>query len=207
MSSASGRYYSQQDVSAPTQAGKFNSVHSLNNNGIFVKGVNVTPYPLRAGHQQQPQRVTWKNRDFYGDTLHTTVPSYVKNRTVMKVYSLVSIMLLLTVAMSIGLYTSETAQKWVVAHQGVLISSIVMSFVSVIALMCVSRKHPWNIVFLLILNLSISYMVGVTCLSYSPQIVLQAALSTLGATVAATLIAFIFKDKNLSSLGIYRELP
>jgi protein lifeguard len=130
-------------------------------------------------------------------------PNYIKNRTVCKVYCLVSMMLCVTTASSVGMYVSESARQWVAQHPSFYIVAIVLSFVSVISLFCVKEKHPHNLICMGILNLSMSYMVGIVCLSYSPHIVIQAAIATTVATVCSSLIAFCLRHKNITPLGNY----
>ena len=110
-------------------------------------------------------------------------------------------MLSITTLSSSIMYASPSAQKWVANHPAMLTVSLVLTLVSAIGLVCVRKRHPWNIVLLGILNLCMSYIVGIVCLSYSPQIVIQAAVATTVSSFSASILAYALRNKNLTALG------
>lgn len=124
-----------------------------------------------------------------------------RNEFIIKVYSVVCLQLLTSLIFGIITYTSKSVQDYVLSSPGTYIISIITLFVSLLLLMCLKHKYPLNIILLSIFTLSMSYGLGIVCLSYSPKIVFQALVLTFGITFGLSLFTWYNKEKDFSILG------
>ncbi|XP_035527135.1 protein lifeguard 1 [Morone saxatilis] len=115
----------------------------------------------------------------------------VRRAFVRKVFCILTIQLLFTFSV-VCVFTFSSAVKEVVQkHLAAYISSFVLFLVVAIALICfrsLSRRHPWNIVGLVLVTLSLSYMVGTVASFHDTNVV----IITMGATLAISLAIIIF---------------
>jgi hypothetical protein len=124
-----------------------------------------------------------------------------RNEFIIKVYIVVCLQLLTSLIFGIITYTSKSVQDYVLSSPGTYIISIIALFVSLLLLMCLKHKYPLNIILLSIFTLSMSYGLGIVCLSYSPKIVFQALVLTFGITFGLSLFTWYNKEKDFSILG------
>ncbi|XP_078119508.1 protein lifeguard 1 [Sander vitreus] len=115
----------------------------------------------------------------------------VRRAFVRKVFSILTLQLLFTFGVVCLFTFSSVIKEAVQANMGVYLSSVIIFLVVATALSCCksfSRRHPWNIVGLVVVTLSLSYMVGTTASFYNTT----AVVITMGATLAisVTIIAF-----------------
>ncbi|XP_034558445.1 protein lifeguard 1 [Notolabrus celidotus] len=136
------------------------------------------------------------NPDTMPDTTEPVEPSPFEDKTVRrafvrKVFSIVTIMLLVTFSV-VCVFTFSSVVKEAVKHNlWAYLSSFFIFLIVAIPLSCCqsfSRRHPWNIVGLVLVTLSMSYMVG-TVASFHDT---AAVVITIGVTLAIcfAIIAF-----------------
>lgn len=132
----------------------------------------------------------------YGATV-ATCSAEIRNGFLRKVYGLLCVQLLATVAVA-GLFMFHEPTRFFVTHNG---SMTLLAFVSTIGFLFACHRwkhsHPANLALLAGFTLSISYSVGVTCALYQQaglgHIVLQAFIMT--AVVTASLTAYTLRSK------------
>lgn len=108
-------------------------------------------------------------------------PAYVRNGFIRKVYSLLTMQLILTAVIVYPFVTYGTA-KWVHAHMALYYASLFGCLALMLGVGCccqsVARKFPLNYIFLLLVTVSMSVMVGFVCVFYTVTSVLQALAAT-----------------------------
>ena len=106
-------------------------------------------------------------------------------------------MQLLVTFSSVAAFTfCDDAKYFVMNNPWTLYTSLALYIVNVIALSCCGdfrRKHPWNLVALSVLTLSLSFMVGVIASSYDTEIVIMAVGIT--AVVCLSVVLFSLQTK------------
>ncbi|KAM3866165.1 protein lifeguard 1 [Diretmus argenteus] len=115
----------------------------------------------------------------------------VRRAFVRKVFSIVTLQLVFTFSVVCLFTFSTTVKKLVRANVWVYLSSYIIFMVVAICLsICqsFSRRHPWNIVGLCLVTVSLSYMVG-TIASFHNTI---SVVITMGSTLAITLAIIAF---------------
>uniref|UniRef100_A0A3Q3X4C9 Uncharacterized protein n=1 Tax=Mola mola TaxID=94237 RepID=A0A3Q3X4C9_MOLML len=115
----------------------------------------------------------------------------VRRGFVRKVYSILTLQLLFTFSVVCVFTFSSTVKQAVHANFWVYISSIIIFVVVAIGLSCFrsfSRRHPWNIVGLVLVTMSLSYMVG-TIASYHDT---TSVVISMGSTLAITVTIIVF---------------
>ena len=121
-----------------------------------------------------------------------------------KVYSILSLQLLLTTAMGATFMFVESAQQFALSSPGVLTTSYMLPFGFLIALHCYKGRHPLNMILLGGFTLCMSYTVGVVCAVYQASgqgiIVLQALLLTAAVFLSLTTYVHVTK-KDFSWMG------
>ena len=86
----------------------------------------------------------------------------------------------------------EPYEQFIRENMWLMITCLVVYFVSFYALLCVrslARKVPVNYILLGLFTLAMSYMVSCTTIQYDPQTILIAALLTMAIVVALTIYA------------------
>ncbi|RIB07750.1 inhibitor of apoptosis-promoting Bax1-domain-containing protein, partial [Gigaspora rosea] len=117
-----------------------------------------------------------------------------------KVYGLLTLQLLTTVAISLFFMYFQPAKDFVNNYQLLFYLSWLAAFVVLILLFWLRKKHPFNLILLVLFTLCISYGIGSVVSLYSQQIVLEAFLITFGVFIA--LEAFTLQSKwDFSSWG------
>ncbi|XP_069771089.1 protein lifeguard 1-like [Narcine bancroftii] len=120
----------------------------------------------------------------------------IRRAFIRKVYMVLTVQLLVTFAfVCICTFVSD-AKKFVRRTPWLYYASYGVFFVSLIALSCCGefrRKHPWNLIALSILTLSMSYMVGMIASFYDTDSVVMAVGIT--AAVCFTVVLFSMQTK------------
>ncbi|XP_074544402.1 protein lifeguard 1 [Halichoeres trimaculatus] len=134
-----------------------------------------------------------------GDFPHTTQPvvasafedNAVRRGFVRKVFCIVTLMLLVTFGVVCLFTFSSVVKKAVQDNLWAYISSVILFVIVAIALSCCqsfSRRHPWNIVGLVLVTLTMSYMVG-TVASFHDT---TAVVISIGVTLAISVAIIVF---------------
>ncbi len=128
----------------------------------------------------------------------------VRNRFILKVYSVVILQLLTTFILGLITYNVDTVREYVLTHPALLILSMVVMITTIIMLTCwFHTNYPINVFLMVIFTLSLSYMVGVTATSYKPEILVQAIILTLSITVLLSIFTWYNREKDFSKLGSF----
>ncbi|XP_034412080.1 protein lifeguard 1 isoform X2 [Cyclopterus lumpus] len=126
----------------------------------------------------------------------------VRRAFVRKVFSILTLQLLFTFSVVCVFTFSSVIKEAVQTNLGAYISSIVIFIVVAVALSCCksfSRRHPWNIVALVVVTLSLSYMVG-TIASFHDT---TAVVITMGATVVISVAIIAFSAQTRYDFTIW----
>ncbi|XP_048867701.1 protein lifeguard 1 [Brienomyrus brachyistius] len=159
----------------------------------------MTPYPPQVppepGFIMDPPPEYWpkpEEQNLPVETAVTSMPSETilatfddkttRRAFIRKVFCVVTLQLLVTFSIVCVFTFSKTVQDWVRGHIWVYLSSyIVFAVVSVCLALCssFSRSHPWNMLGLAVVTLSLSYMVGTVASYHNTAAVIIAMGSTL----------------------------
>ncbi|KAF7706046.1 hypothetical protein HF521_019300 [Silurus meridionalis] len=115
----------------------------------------------------------------------------VRRAFIRKVFSVVTVQLLVTFSVVCVFTFSETVKEAVQDNLWIYLSSYIIFMVVALALTfssSLSRKHPWNFISLSVVTLSLSYMVG-TVASYHNT---TAVIIAMGATLVISFSIIIF---------------
>ncbi|KAF1384102.1 hypothetical protein PFLUV_G00138790 [Perca fluviatilis] len=158
------------------------------------------PPKIDATYAHQPTTGYESFRDIIPEASSDTTPliasssfndKTVRRAFVRKVFSILTLQLLFTFGVVCVFTFSSVIKEAVQANMGVYLSSVIIFFVVATALsFCesFSRRHPWNIVGLAVVTLSLSYMVGTTASFYNTT----AVVITMGATLAISVAIIAF---------------
>lgn len=128
----------------------------------------------------------------------------VKAGFIRKVYGILSIQLLFTVAASAIFMYHTTTRMWVLGNPGMMMPAALLPFGFLIGLHCYKDRHPVNLVLLSGFTMCLSYTVGVVCASYyqngAGAIVLEALILTAAVFISLTTYVLVTK-KDFSFLG------
>ena len=127
----------------------------------------------------------------YGNIEATNRKNFIK-----KVYGILAIQLAIT-SLFTGLVVSIDDLRDAVEDTFVIaLICMILTFIISIAIVCsqtVAKKVPVNYIALLLFTICETYIVGYICAFYDSEIVLIAAIMTLGVTVALTIYAWTTK--------------
>ncbi|KAM6919781.1 protein lifeguard 1-like [Lycodopsis pacificus] len=126
----------------------------------------------------------------------------VRRAFVRKVFSILTLQLLFTFSVVCVFTFSSVVKGAVQTSLGAYLSSIIIFIVVATALSyckSFSRRHPWNIVGLVVVTLSLSYMVG-TIASFHDT---TAVVITMGATVAISVAIIAFSAQTRYDFTIW----
>ncbi|XP_059200115.1 protein lifeguard 1-like [Centropristis striata] len=115
----------------------------------------------------------------------------VRRAFVRKVFSILTLQLLFTFSVVCVFTFSSVVKEAVQNNLGAYLSSVIIFLVVAITLSCCksfSRRHPWNIVGLAVVTLSLSYMVGTIASFHDTTVV----VITMGATLAISFAIIMF---------------
>ncbi|MQL99439.1 hypothetical protein Taro_032160 [Colocasia esculenta] len=110
-----------------------------------------------------------------------------------KVYSIISIQLLLTVAVAAVIVTVHPISHFFVstpAGLALYICLLVLPFITLCPLYFCYQRHPVNFLLLGLFTVSLSFGIGLTCAFTSGKVILEAAILTSVVVVSLTLYTF-----------------
>ncbi|XP_063284617.1 protein lifeguard 2 [Pelobates fuscus] len=146
---------------------------------------------------------------YCGDTEMLTALSWddkeVRRGFIRKVYSILMIQLLVTLAI-VALFTfSEPVKDYVQANPGWYWASYVVFFVTYLTLACCTgprRRFPWNLILLAIFTLSMAYVTGMLSSYYNTKSVILCLGITALVCLSVTLFSFQTKIDITSCQGV-----
>ncbi|GFP85803.1 bi1-like protein [Phtheirospermum japonicum] len=122
-----------------------------------------------------------------------------------KVYSILCFQWILTFGVCMAISLIHPVREFMGTAAGfyVLLTTIAITFISLILMLGFREHHPWNYVLLLIFTLAMSFMVGAASTQIKGEIILLAAGLTLLVTAGLTLFTFVAAKRgwDFSSLG------
>ncbi|XP_060677340.1 protein lifeguard 1, partial [Hemiscyllium ocellatum] len=127
-------------------------------------------------------------RNFFASNLDNDT---IRRHFIRKVFAIVGVQLLFTCGIVCIFTYSPDIRTFLLKTPALSYSAIGLYTFTVLALSCcgeIRRRHPWNLIFLALLTLSLSYLLGVIASSYETSSVLIA----LGSTVAVTFAIILF---------------
>lgn len=116
----------------------------------------------------------------------------IRHNFIKKVYSLLSLQLLLTVAIVSVFALHDGIHGWAVKNQWFHLASFAVSFVILIAISCMGelrRKHPHNLIALFAFTLAESLMLAAITVMFDTKVVMIAGALTAVICIALTLFA------------------
>lgn len=114
----------------------------------------------------------------------------VRQMFIRKVYALLTVQILLTVAVGWGIRANPDLQKWCMNNMWLYIVSIVGTFGFLIATAFKAKQYPLNLFLLTGFTICELYGIGLMCLFVELDVVVKALLLTLVIFVGLTLFAF-----------------
>ncbi|XP_072473863.1 protein lifeguard 3 [Notamacropus eugenii] len=130
----------------------------------------------------------------------------VRHRFIQKVYAIISVQLLITVAI-IAIFTFvDPVRAFVKRNLAVYYASYAVFLVTYLTLVCCQaprRRFPWNIILLTIFTLAMSFMTGCIASMHSTKAVLLAMIITAIVTIAVTIFCFQTKVDFTSCAGLF----
>ncbi len=124
----------------------------------------------------------------------------IKSDFITKIYTLLSIQLVATWLMSYSFYIYPSVTNFVLQQKGLLITTILGTFLFLFLSWCYGKQHPWNYVILAGFTLCESYSVSYVCLFYQPESILLAWGLTASIFIALSLYVII-TGKDFAFLG------
>lgn len=129
----------------------------------------------------------------------------IRHAFIRKVYSIITFQLAVTIAIGSVIVFVEDVNKFFYRNSWLLWMFIIGTFVIMLVLACcesVARKHPINIILLMVFTVLESFLVGVISSVYKIDTVIIAIGITAAVVVALTLFAFQTKY-DFTGFGVY----
>lgn len=130
----------------------------------------------------------------------------VRHTFIRKVYSIISVQLLLTVGI-ISIFTFvEPVSAFVRRNVAVYYTSYAVFLVTYLVLVCCEgprRRFPWNLILLTIFTLAMGFMTGTIASMYSTKAVLLSMLITAIVAIIVTVFCFQTKVDFTSCAGLF----
>ncbi|XP_067462610.1 protein lifeguard 1-like [Thunnus thynnus] len=170
-----------------------------------------TPAKIETTYTYQPTSGYESFRDIIPESVPDTTPltsscsfddKTVRMAFVRKVFSILTLQLLFTFSVVCVFTFSTVVKKAVQDNLWAYLSSFIIFAVVATALSCCrsfSRRHPWNIVGLAVVTLSLSYMVGTIASFHNTN----AVVITMGATLAISLAIIAFSAQTRIDFTIF----
>ncbi|OAQ60031.1 transmembrane BAX inhibitor motif-containing protein [Pochonia chlamydosporia 170] len=124
---------------------------------------------------------------FGGSVAEATVD--IRNQFVRKVYTILTVQLIATGAVSGLTFFSDTYRTWIQSHPGVVWISLIGAMVFMGLTYWKRKSYPTNLLFLSLFTLAEAYSISVIVSFYKTSIVLNAVILTAGIFVFLTLFA------------------
>lgn len=130
----------------------------------------------------------------------------VRHRFIQKVYTIISIQLLITVAI-VAIFTfAEPVKTFVKRNVAVYYASYAVFLATYLTLVCCQgprRRFPWNLILLTIFTFAMSFMTGCIASMYNSRSVILAMLITAVVSIAVTIFCFQTKVDFTSCAGLF----
>lgn len=123
----------------------------------------------------------------------TTVDScdlVIRMGFIRKVYSILLTQIVSTTIIGAVMMSNQSVKTWVQTNQWMMITAVVGSFVSLLALFWKRQSYPTNFYLLGLFTVIEAYTIGTVTSFYDSQIVLEALVLTTGVFLALTLFTF-----------------
>lgn len=174
----------------------------------FLKSPTVEPYPNWT-QEDTGGSPGYGSAAYSGDTEMLTSMSWEDDRVrrsfIRKVYSILSLQLLVTVAI-VALFTfCDPVKEYVQANPGWYWASYAVFFTTYLVLACCSapRRHfPWNLILLSVFTLSMAYVTGMLSSYYNTKSVILCLGITALVCLSVTLFSFQTKVDFTSCHGL-----
>ncbi|OJD19346.1 hypothetical protein AJ78_00708 [Emergomyces pasteurianus Ep9510] len=124
---------------------------------------------------------------FGGSVAEATLP--IRMQFIRKVYSILSVQLLLTTVLSSISFFSDSYRIWIQSHSWLMLVSVISALVFMGLTYWKRKSYPTNLMFLGAFTALEAYAISVATSFYDARIVIQALVLTLGIFVALTLFA------------------
>jgi len=124
---------------------------------------------------------------FGGSVAEATLP--IRMQFVRKVYSILSIQLLLTAILSSISFVNDRYKNWIQGNTWLMYFSVIGALVFMLLTYWKRKSYPSNLVFLSAFTALEAYAISVVTSFYNARVVVQALVLTLGIFVALTLFA------------------
>lgn len=130
----------------------------------------------------------------------------IRHAFIRKVYMILAAQLLLTTGIVAVFTFVEPVRGFVQRNQAVYWASYAVYFITHMVLVCCKgprRKHPWNIILLLVFTLALSYMTGTVSSFYNTKAVFLALAITAVVCIAVTVFCFQTKVDFTKCQGLF----
>ncbi|XP_020724564.1 protein lifeguard 3 [Odocoileus virginianus] len=130
----------------------------------------------------------------------------VRHTFIRKVYTIISIQLLITVAIIAVFTFVKPVGDFVRANMGIYYASYAVFLVTYLTLICCQaprRRFPWNIILLTLLTLAMGYMTGTISSVYNTRAVIIAVIITAVVSISVTIFCFQTKVDFTSCTGLF----
>ncbi|XP_053312242.1 protein lifeguard 2 isoform X1 [Spea bombifrons] len=160
-------------------------------------------------HEDMSSSPGCSSATYSGDTEMLTSMSWdderVRRAFIRKVYSILMVQLLVTIAI-VALFTfCEPVKEYVQANPGLYWASYAVFFVTYLVLACCTgprRYFPWNLILLCVFTLSMAYITGMLSSYYNTKSVILCLGITALVCLAVTLFSFQTKIDITSCQGV-----
>lgn len=125
---------------------------------------------------------------------------YIRLGFLRKVYGILSVQLLTTTLVAVLFISSDTIKGFVHTNSWMVLTSIILNFILIFALMIKRNETPTNYILLALFTLTESYAVGVIVTFYDVNTVIQAFAMTCAVTMGLTFYTLQSK-RDFSSWG------
>ncbi|XP_044526681.1 protein lifeguard 3 isoform X2 [Gracilinanus agilis] len=130
----------------------------------------------------------------------------VRHRFIQKVYTIISIQLLITVAIIAVFTFAEPVKTFVRKNVAVYYASYAVFLATYLTLVCCQgprRRFPWNLILLTIFTFAMSFMTGCIASMYNSRAVILAMIITAVVSIAVTIFCFQTKVDFTSCAGLF----
>ncbi|KAJ0041677.1 hypothetical protein NL108_008633 [Boleophthalmus pectinirostris] len=130
----------------------------------------------------------------------------LRHAFIRKVYMILAAQLTVTAAIVAVFTFVESVRDFVQKNQALYWASYAVYFVTHLVLVCCTgprRKHPWNLILLLVFTLALSYMTGTISSFYSTKAVFLAVGITAVVCIAVTVFCFQTKVDFTKCQGLF----
>lgn len=130
----------------------------------------------------------------------------VRHAFIRKVYTIISIQLLVTVAIIAVFTFVKPVGDFVRANLAIYYASYAVFLATYLTLICCQgprRRFPWNIILLILLTLAMAYMTGTISSVYKTKAVIIAMIITAVVSISVTIFCFQTKVDFTSCTGLF----